>query len=171
MKFPEREFTIFELSKEIKKPYATTWRFVQLLDKVGIIFTKKIGNYTVCTLNQKSPYFKEIKKLLKLDLSPQRTAFKNFLKEVEKIKEVEKVYLFGSVAQGKEKFKSDVDVALIVNEKIENLNVKIHKIVGKILEKSKIQIVPHVLTEKEFDKNKSFKKEVEKGELAYERIK
>jgi len=171
MKFPEREFTIFELAKEVGKSYATTWRFVQLLDKVGIIFTKKIGNYTICKLNPKSPYLVEIKKALKLAISPQRSAFKKFLDAIKKIKNVKKVYLFGSVAKEKEKLESDVDVVIIVEKKIKGFEEKIHQIMGQVLEESKIQIVPHILTEKEFNKNKSFKKEVEDGELTYERTK
>lgn len=168
MRFPEREFTIFELAKEVDKSYATTWRFVQLLDKVGIIFTKKIGNYTVCRLNPKSSYLGEIEKALKLDISPQRSAFKKFLESIKKIKNVKKVYLFGSVAKGKEKPGSDVDVAIIIEKGTTEFEEKIHHIMGQVLEESKIQIVPHILTEKEFNKNKSFKKEVESGELAYE---
>jgi predicted nucleotidyltransferase len=168
-KFPEREFTVLELAREVKTPYATTWRFVQLLDKTGIIFTKKIGNYTICILNKKSPYLAEIEKVLELAVSPQRSAFKKFLGEIKKIKEVSKIYLFGSVAEGKEKPQSDVDVAIITNKKTKEFEEKIHNIMGKTLEDSRIQIVPHVLTEKEFIEDKSFKKEVEKGELSYER--
>ena len=169
MRFPEREFTVLELAREVKKAYATVWRFVQLLDQAGIIFTKKIGNYTICMLNKKSPYLAEIEKVLELAVSPQRSAFKRFLGEIKKIKEVAKVYLFGSVAEGKEKPESDVDCVIILDKKTRELEEKIHGIMGRILEDSKIQIVPHVLTEKEFTENNAFKKEVEKGELSYEK--
>ena len=169
IKFPEREFTVLELAREVKKAYATVWRFVQLLDKTGIIFTKKIGNYTICMLNKKSPYLAEIEKVLELAVSPQRAAFKRFLGEIKRIKEVAKVYLFGSVAEGKEKPESDVDCVIILDKKTRELEEKIHDIMGKTLEESKVQVVPHVLTEKEFTEDQAFKKEVEKGELSYER--
>ncbi len=58
---------------------------------------------------------------------------------------------------------------MIVGKKKGKFEKEIHKIMGKLLEESNIQIVPHLLTEKEFAENEAFKKEVEKGKLAYER--
>ena len=169
LKFPEREFTILELSKESKVPYATAWRSVQALAQQGIILTKTIGKSTVCKLNAKSPLLKNIKQIFELELSPHRAALAQFVTKVRKLKHVKKIILFGSVAKGTEKPSSDVDTAIIVNKESMNLEKQINEIVDEVLKASRIKIVPLVFTEKELSKKEHFKKEIDKGEIVYER--
>ncbi len=169
LKYPEREFTILELSKEASVPYATSWRTVQSLSKQGIILTKTIGKSTVCKLNTKSPLLKEIKLLTGLELSPHRAALKEFVSKAKKLKAINNIILFGSVAKGTEKPSSDVDVALFVDKKTLNLESQVNEIVDFVLKTSRIKIVPLIFTEKELLKRPHFKKEIEKGELVYER--
>jgi len=163
LKYPKREFSMLELANESKTSYATTWRTVQELDKLGIILTKKIGNITVCRLNTKSPYISEVKKSLQI-MSPHRKAALLFAKNIKRLLYVKKVILFGSVAKGKEKPSSDVDIAVITTKKTEMEKV-INKLVSKILESTRIKIVPLLLTEKELKEKPDFKKEVEKGRI------
>lgn len=170
-KFPEREVSIRTISQETKQPYASTWRFVKLLAEYGIIYLKKFGAYNVCKLNAESPFVKEIKKMLEIEKSPHYLAYNEFVEQAKQIKDVKKIFLFGSVAFGKEKPESDIDVAIIVSKKSEQLESKINNAVDVILEKSRLQIVVHILTENEFEKNTSFKNEVKKGELTYEQDK
>jgi len=168
-KYPNREFTINELSKLSGISYATAWRFVQRIDKAGIILCKKVGHSFSCKLNLQSPLTLEIDKLLKIKPSPQRAVLDGFLRSVKKFKEIKKIILFGSVAIGKEKLTSDVDVVLLVSRKDSKLKNKITDIVDDIAVKSKVIIVPLILTFNELSKNKQFQQEINKGEVLYVR--
>ncbi|HIH14284.1 MAG TPA: nucleotidyltransferase domain-containing protein [Nanoarchaeota archaeon] len=165
LKYADREFTIRELARESGTPYATAWREVQALDKYGIILTKKIGTYTICKLNKVSPYMKTLKVIL--EETPHRLAFELFKSKIKHHPNIKKIYLFGSVAKGEEKPSSDVDVAIIVKKHFKKFEKWINKTMTEVLEKTQINLVPLVFTHKTLPKH--FKKEIEKGELAYER--
>jgi predicted nucleotidyltransferase len=169
-KYPNRDFTMNELSKVSGVPYATTWRFVQKANKAGVLLCKKVGHSSSCKLNQKSPFTSQIKMLLDIK-SPQQAVLGEFLAKIKKLKDVEEVILFGSVARGVEKLGSDVDVAIIVNRKSQTLEKGIIDIIDVIAEKSKVVITPIVLKRGELEDNKQFKRELEKGEILYVRHK
>ncbi len=171
LKYPKREFTVNELSKLSRISYATTWRFVQKLDKAGIILTKTVGHSVACILNEASPFLKEIRKILEIEFSPHRLAVKDFVNRIKRISVVKKIVLFGSVARRSEKLISDIDMLVITDKKNRELENKIASITDKILERSKMKIIPLVLTEKEVEEDKQFVEELRKGEIAYERIK
>ena len=158
---PDREFTIRELARESGTPYATAWRLMQMLDSYGVIKTRKIGKATVCTLNKLSPYLKAIKQ------TPHSMAFELFKNKIKKHANIKKIYLFGSVAAGRERPGSDVDVAIIVKKHLKQFEKWINKVVTEVLEKTQINIVPLVFTHKKIPRH--FKKEIEKGELVHER--
>lgn len=168
LKYPNRNFTILEIAKETHIPYATTWRHIQRLDKSGLLSIEKIGEYNVCRLNKKSPLVEKIKAFLELELSPHRLAVEEFIKKAKKIRAIEKIILFGSVARGEEKLTSDVDIALI-GRKDKNIDDKIIDITNEVLEKTRIKIVPILLTKKEVKKETPLSQELNKGEVLYER--
>lgn len=170
LRYPRREFTINELSGEAKTPYATTWRFVQKLDKAGILWTRSIGHSTVCGLNNSSAFLKEIRRTLKKP-TPQRAALEVFLNKARRLNGLDKIILFGSVASWEERLTSDVDIALLVKKRGGSLKKKVDEIVDHIASTSKVVIVPIILTEKELKENGQFYKEVEKGRILYVRRK
>lgn len=165
--YPNRNFTPLEISRITKISYATTWRFIHDLEMAGVITIEKIGGYNVCRLNQKSPIIGELRDFVELELSPHRLAVSRFVDRVKKLKHVEKVILFGSVAKGKEKLTSDVDVALLVGEKY-RLEKKVVEVADEILGETKMKIIPMVLTQKELKENEQFASELAKGEVLYE---
>src|SRR3989344_642650 len=158
---PDREFTIRELARESGTPYATAWRLAQLLDSYGIIKTRKVGKATVCKLNKSSPYLKIIKQ------TPHRMAFEVFKNKIKSHPNIKKIYLFGSVAAGKERQGSDVDVAIVVKKQFAAFEKWLHKVMTDVLEKTQINVVPLVFAHKKIPRH--FKKEIEKGELVHER--
>ncbi|MEW5760368.1 MAG: nucleotidyltransferase domain-containing protein [Candidatus Thermoplasmatota archaeon] len=167
--YPGREFTINEMSKLSKTPYATTWRVTQKLDKAGLIFTKRIGHSIVCLLNKSSPFLNEVKKALRLKLTPHESAVDNFVKEIKKFDKVQKIILFGSVARGEAKLTSDIDIAVIVAKKDKNVENDVTRIVDKILTSAQMRIVALTLTQNEIKQNKQFAEELKKGKVLYER--
>ncbi len=170
LKYSKRNFTVREISRETMMPYATTWRYIQKLEQSGIIFIEKIGGYNVCKLNRNSPLIDKLKEFLDLELSPHRLAAKEFTEHAKKIKGIEQIILFGSVAKGEEKLTSDVDIALIAkkDKRIEN---KIIVITKEILEKTQISIIPIILDKKEVKEKSQLAEELGKGEVLYERAK
>ncbi len=169
-KYPERTFTVLEIAKETKVPYATAWRYIQKLEQSGVIFIEKIGGYNACKLNKKSPLVNKLKKFLELELSPHKLAVRNFTKEAKKIKGIEKIILFGSVARGEEKLTSDVDIALI-GKKNKTLENRVINVTNDILEKTRIKIVPILLNKKEAMERVRLTEELNEGEVLYERTK
>jgi predicted nucleotidyltransferase len=170
LKYPKREFTVNELSKLSFTSYATTWRFIQMLDKAGVIFTKSIGHSLICKLNKDSPFLREIKKALELKPSPQKAVIEDFINKIKEVEDVQKIVLFGSVSKGMEDLTSDIDIAVFVNRRNKKLEEEINKISNNIIEKSKMKLVPLILTPRELKKNKQFAIELEKGIVLYERI-
>lgn len=168
LKYPKREFTVNELSKLSSTSYATTWRFIQMLDKAGVIFTKTLGHSLVCKLNNDSPFLSEIKKALELQPSPQKAVIEDFINKIKKIKDVQKIILFGSVSRGVEDLTSDIDIAIFVKRKNKKLEREINNISNNIGEKSRMKIVPLILTQREL-KNKQFAIELEGGVVLHER--
>lgn len=171
LKYPEREFTVNELSGLSGISYPTAWRFARKLDKSGVILTKTVGHSTVCRLNRGSPFLGEVRKALEIELSPHRLAAGGFAAKAKKIADVREIVLFGSVAKGTEKLTSDIDILLITDKKGEGIENKIMSLADKILTESRMRIVPIVLTEKEARESKQFAGELERGEVLYERAK
>jgi predicted nucleotidyltransferase len=171
LNYPDRNFTPLEISRITKTPYTTTWRYVQSLEKAGVIFIERIGEYNVCKLNKSSPLLEELKSFLKLELSPHWLAINEFLKKVKGLRHIQKIILFGSVAKGVEKLTSDIDIAVMVDKKDVKLEDKISDIVSDLAEKSKMVIVPLILSKNELKDNKQFTTELKKGKILYERSK
>jgi predicted nucleotidyltransferase len=170
LKYPRRKFTIREISGLAGGPYATTWRFIQKLDRAGLILTEKIGNSLSCTLNTQATFLKEVEKVLEIEVSPQRGAAREFTEKVKGVKGVLSVVLFGSVARGEEKLTSDIDVAVFVDKKRKKIEEKITGVAEEILEKSKMSIVPIILTRDEIQASEQFAREIERGVVLYERV-
>lgn len=171
LSYPNRKFTINELSKLSGISYATTWRVTQKLDDAGLIFTERIGASVVCTLNKTSPFLSYVKKALELKLTPHEAVLKKFVNEIKKIPNVRQVILFGSVARGDAKLTSDIDIAMIQVKKDKRTDTFVTEIVDKILTRTKMRIVPLVLSLSELKQNRQFSEELKKGRVLYERAK
>lgn len=111
-KFPEREFSINELAKTAGVPFATTWRTVGLWRSAGVVETGKLGRSVVVRYRD-SPYARLMANILGISASPQAFAVARLRVMLKRIKAVKRAYLFGSVARGEEKIRSDVDLALL----------------------------------------------------------
>jgi DNA-binding Lrp family transcriptional regulator len=142
LRFPNRQFTINELAKEAGVPFASAWRLVKRWEPAGLIETGRIGRSVTVKLH-KSEYLDAVASLLKISKSPQAFTA-NALKELlAKEKKVTEAHLFGSVALGKEKPESDIDVALLA-ERGFNAN----NLVFGVYEKYGTKIVPLVFASK-----------------------
>ncbi|RMF89206.1 MAG: hypothetical protein D6733_06805 [Methanobacteriota archaeon] len=167
LKYPDRTFTVRELSKLSKASYSTTWRLIKDLHGTGTISTERIGPSVSVRLNKKSSFVPEIRKILEIEPSPHRLAAKEFAEKAREIESVERIILFGSVAKGIEKLSSDVDIAVIADSMKDKR--KIERIADRILKTMQINIIPLIMTREEAVENPQFREELEKGETMYER--
>lgn len=113
-KLIEKNYYLRELSENIKLPLSTTYKEINELKKYDLIKIKKIKNKTHFNLNYDSILTREAIRLIyiiKISLS------KNF-KQLTKQKEIKKIYLFGSAQKGTITKNSDVDIGIILKEKI-----------------------------------------------------
>ncbi len=136
VKYPNRQFTISELSREAGVPFASAWRLVKKWEPAGIIEAGKIGRSVTVKLH-KSEYLDSILSLFKNSVSPQAftaLAISGLLANDGRVREA---YLFGSVASGKEKLESDIDVALLAEKDFDA-----NKFVFSVYEKYGTKVVP-----------------------------
>ena len=111
LKSPKRKFSMNELSKEAGLPFGSAWNILRDWERFRVIDMERIGNMNAVSLGS-GPHLDGAKKLLELQSSPQRASLSLVGAELRK-KGVKEAFLFGSVAQGKEKPESDVDIALV----------------------------------------------------------
>jgi len=113
-----REFTIRAISKSISIDYKTVYLTIKQLAKASIVITKKAGQTTLCSINQKE-FNADI---FRAELIRREEALtnKNIYVLYRRIKEDTKepffaLLLFGSYARGKPRKGSDIDIMLITN--------------------------------------------------------
>jgi predicted nucleotidyltransferase len=122
VKFPNRQFTVNELAKEAEVPFASTWRLVKKWEPAGIIETERIG-VSITVQLRRSEYTDSILSLLKISMSPQAFTVHVLKQLLAKESKVKEAYLFGSVAKGKEKITSDIDIALLATASFDTNNL------------------------------------------------
>jgi predicted nucleotidyltransferase len=108
--YPNRKFTINELAKTAVVPFATAYRAILEWEKAGIIGLERVGRAGIVTLNATN----QANALLKMFEMPSPygstiITLKELLKKENKIMGAE---LFGSAAEGKENYDSDIDLAI-----------------------------------------------------------
>jgi len=111
----DREFTMHELSKTLKIPYASFYRSIQEMN--GLLIIKNVGKSKTLKLNLES---QTIHSYLAISSEQEK---EEFIKNKPLIKIIEKdldtkdiVLLFGSYAKRTETRKSDIDI-IVINKK------------------------------------------------------
>lgn len=110
---PDRSFGSGELTRQANSGTGTVHRQLQRLEKVGLVTVTRIGNQKHYQANSDSPIFRELHGLVAktVDLAePLRRALAPFSKQIEL------AFVFGSVAKGTERAKSDIDLLVVSDE-------------------------------------------------------
>ncbi|MDO8339298.1 MAG: nucleotidyltransferase domain-containing protein [Candidatus Burarchaeum sp.] len=138
-RFPNRKFTIRELSLTAKVPFASTWRAVELWRRAGLIDVSTIGRARVIEL-RKSPLFSRLNKLISFPSSHQ-VSLPTLKRLLANEKEIKEAHLFGSTARGEEKPESDIDLAFLAPKTYspEPLILSFH-------ERTRLKLVPLLFT-------------------------
>jgi len=132
----KRQFSINELSKASGIPFATCWKLVWMFEKAQVANVATIGNSRAVSYKE-SPFSALVAKILRLSASVQALSLPGLKRELKARKGLKEAYLFGSVATGKETLESDIDVALLVESKID-----LPSLVSSMREKYGVNLMP-----------------------------
>ena len=143
---PKRVFTINELSKVAGLPFTTTWKLVKKFEMAGIVETTLVGKARTVRYKE-SKFSNLIKNILRMSTSPQRLSLKELKKIIKSKKQIKQAYLFGSLAEGKEKLESDIDLALLIKKRMD-----LHPLISEMYKKYAVRVVPLI-----FDSAEEFK--------------
>lgn len=142
--FPEKKYYLRELERLLYLPVQNIRRDLVQLEKEGIFKREAVGNQVYYYLNNESPIFEELKKIVSKTIGMESRLKKLF----SGMAGVRAAFVFGSFAHGAEDNVSDVDV-MIVGEADEDILIKK---ISKIEDEIGREINYHIFGEKEFTK-------------------
>lgn len=142
--FPEKKYYLRELERILDLPVQNIRRDLVQLEKGGIFKREAVGNQVYYYLNNESPIFEELKKIVSKTIGMESQIKELFSGEDG----VKAAFIFGSFAGGAEDNISDVDLMIIGEIDEDGLIKKISKIEDKIGR----EINYHIFSEKEFAK-------------------
>lgn len=166
---PKRKYTIRELAKATHESYATTWRVVDLLHKLGALQEERIGASRVISLNLGSPLMIDLRLLHRIVPSPYRRAAVSFAQILGGRAGIREVILFGSAARGKESVGSDLDIAVVVDQKTQDIETEVMDAATRVQDETRLSLVPMILTPRALERASAFRESVRSGEVLYAR--
>ena len=107
---PDERFHVREIARLTGLPAGTLHRELRQLAKAGLLLRDTVGNQVHYRANKECPIFEELAGIFR-----KTTGLADVLREALRPlgKEVEVAFIFGSVAQGKERENSDIDLFII----------------------------------------------------------
>lgn len=142
-KNPKKNYTMHELSIELKIPYASFYRTINSI--MDLLVMEKVGNSKVITLNNQN---KILKSHLAVSSDEER---KDYLKKYPIIRKIYQeldtdniVILFGSYAKKTQTEKSDIDLLIINKDGKKSISFSKYELLFKL------KINPIFITKKEF---------------------
>jgi predicted nucleotidyltransferase len=121
--YPDEEFYVREVVRKVGENYNSVRRELTKLTSVGVLLSTRRGNLRYFQVNKDLPIFDELKMIF-----IKTEGIGNELIEIlKKQKKIHLAFLYGSWAEGKEKFLSDIDLFIVgkVDEEklIRDLNI------------------------------------------------
>lgn len=158
-----------ELAKVIKISPMTINRLMKELRELNLASMERVGNANVWSVNKESYAYKALSKIVG-EISGASTPLEHLkliLSENIPRELVKKIILYGSVAQGKSKPNSDIDLYILVRSQKEaqNLTPYIDRLSNLCLSLYGNRLAPYILTESQLQEKKKLPilKEIEKG--------
>jgi predicted nucleotidyltransferase len=168
--YPDRDFTINELSRTSRVPTMTTWRAVKELKRTGLVRTRKIGNAIGVTLTEDRERLRVLRMIP--DTDPQRTAAGAYASRLGEQSWVQECRLFGSIGRGEHAPGEEVDVAVVYDDsaategKAKEIAVSLAALVK---EETNVTIVPLCIAQKEMTRKGGLAAELRDKEIIWRR--
>jgi predicted nucleotidyltransferase len=139
------EYHLREIQRRADLAIGTIRQEAIKLERIGLVNKRIDGNRTYYQANKSHPLYNTIH-----DLVLKTTGLTEILKKSLSIKDIKFAFVFGSMAAGKEKPESDIDLFIIgdiglraVSKLLKEPSLKINR-----------EINPHIMTSEEFIKRK-----------------
>ena len=156
-----------ELARISKASHTSVNRIMKEFESVNLVYSRKAGTALVWNTNTESYVYTKLNKLLEEMYEKPLINLIEAIKKVLLKEKVLKCILFGSVASGKEKEGSDIDLFILVkNERDKERIEPILQRLGTLcIRNYGNALMPYVLSEQEYKKKKGLKllKDIEKG--------
>lgn len=143
-----------ELARVLDLSNFSVNQLMKLFEQNNIVERRRVGATTVWRLKQRSYYPQLLEPMFKrISTFPTPLEhLKNLVLDSYPLKQVSRIYLYGSIAEGRENYNSDIDLFVVVKsgagkEKIERANDKL-RVSCPILYGNGVQIV--VMNEAEY---------------------
>ncbi len=182
---PSYGFTIKKLSERVSGSYGSVRSFVHDLNDWDVVDMEKKGNSLVIKYNEENSYAGLIKNLLRTQSETLEKQAKQYAKRLKKEDNlIASIIMYGSVARGTAEKDSDIDLLILVEDKITEIKGENWKefMEEQIRDIEKNQIpdhitrnaifVPLIETVSEFEENlkkgRKFEQNVEKDGIVLE---
>jgi len=158
-----------ELARVIKISPMTINRLMKELRELNLVSMERVGNANVWSVNKKSYAYIALSKLMGEIASVPKALehLKETLSSSIPKELVKKVILYGSVAEGKSRVNSDIDLFILVRtqKEAEELSPHIDRLSNLCLSLYGNRLAPYTLTEAQLQEKKKLPllKEIEKG--------
>jgi len=140
---PERPFYTREIARLTGEPLNAVRRELGYLERTGLLKSRREGNLKYFAVVKEFPFYTELKKIIYATVG-----LGDYLRDrMENSEAAELAFIYGSVAKGEEREKSDID--LFVAGEIEE--EELHKLVSDIKKEIGREINYTLMTKKEFD--------------------
>ncbi|MBU2637406.1 MAG: nucleotidyltransferase domain-containing protein [Nanoarchaeota archaeon] len=168
---PGKGLTRKQIMEQTKIGNKVLIKSMLLLQKSDIISGIKQGRQFIYKMNMANPMTNAIigvifteRQQLNAPYFSTAIVIREFVYELTNInlENMQKIFLFGSVAKHTANINSDIDIAIISKEKSLKDELQITGICGKIKERFKREIQPHYFTEEEFKKKNKLAEEIMK---------
>jgi len=145
-----REYYLRELERITGISVGNIRRELNKFTEDRLFLTHRKGNLLFYKLNLKHPYYKELKKIIMSEVGIQA----DIQSILNKIKNIELAFIFGSFASRKASSDSDIDIMIIGNPDRETLTNKIAGLEKKFDREINYQVMKRsVYDKKKLDKN------------------
>jgi len=132
---PRESFYVEEVRKKLKIAKASAIKWFHILEKGGLLTSKRVGRAINYSLNTEDALVKQLRILLVV----------YELKALKELKSIcDSIYLFGSSARGEYLSDSDIDLLIISNETITKVTSELRKI------KTSREVKPVIMTQLDY---------------------
>lgn len=166
--YPDRDFTINELSRTAKVPTMTTWRAVRELKKAGFVRTRKVGNAISVKITEDRDKLRTLRLIPETD--PQRSAALDYASRLGNSPWLRECRLFGSIGRGEHAPGEEVDIAVVYDETATSeaeAKETASALARVVMEETNVSIVPLTIAMKEMGRKGGLAAELRDKEVIW----
>lgn len=168
--FPERDFTVNELSRVSSVPTMTTWRAIEEFRKLGIVKVKRVGNAKAVRMTGDEQKLR----LLRLieDTDPQKAAARLFAARMAESDWAVECRLFGSIARGEHMPGEEVDIAVVYDDRLlpeQDAKATSREIAAEVRGETNVAVIPLCVSLREMGRKGGLASELRDKETIWSR--